>query len=131
MNAGTLRVSALLFGLMTAVVVLGADIYDDIATQIRAGNAKGLATYFSSNVEIEAPGVSGVYSKQQAEMILKDIFAKNPPKSFTVAHKGASGEGGKYMIGKYMGTTANVRVYVYVKDVSGQTLIHEIRFEAE
>src|SRR4051812_32248278 len=79
-----------------------ADIYDDISNAIRSGNAKQLVTYVGANIDLTIGSQEAVYSKAQAEQILRDFFAKNPAKSFTVLHKGASKEGTQYAIGTYV-----------------------------
>ena len=63
------------------------DVIDDIAAAIRTGNPKNISKYFIENVDLKVIAQEDVYSKQQAEMILKDFFAKHAVKTYTVAHK--------------------------------------------
>ena len=105
-------------------------LFDEIAGSIRTGNAGDVARYMNTNVDLTILNQEGVYSKAQAEVVLRDFFAKNQPKSFTIIHQGASKEGAKYAIGNMTTASgAGFRVYIFLKQASGSLLIHELRFE--
>jgi hypothetical protein len=104
---------------------------ENIAAAIKAGNSKELATYFGSTVEIILPGSDGAFSKAQAEMIMKNFFAKTPPVSFTVNQKGNSTGGAQFMIGTYKSKSETLNVYILMKPVSNQLLIQQIHFEED
>lgn len=104
---------------------------DNVATAIRSGNSKELAKYFDSNIEITILDRESNYSKTQAEMVLKDFFSKNAVQSFDLIHRGTSGEGSAYGIGKLKSTNQTFRVYFFVKQKGSQSLIQEMRFEKE
>ena len=53
------------------------DIVDNLPTLFKAGNSKELAKNFSSSVELSILGEEDVYSKAQAEQILRDFFTKH------------------------------------------------------
>ncbi len=129
-----MRKSAILivfFFISTSLSVF-ADIYDDIASAIRTGNYKQMAMYFNTNVDMTILSHEDVYSKSQAEIILKDFFIKNPPKSFVILHQGNSKEGAKYSIGTLVTTQgSSFRTYFFVKQTAGKSFIQELRFEKE
>ncbi len=105
-------------------------LFDEIAGSIRSGNAPSVAKYMNSNVDLTILNQEDVYSKAQAEVVLRDFFSKNPPKTFTIIHQGASKEGAKYAIGNMETTNGtSFRVYIFLKQASGNLLIHELRFE--
>ena len=56
-----------------------ADIIDDLSVQFKTGNSKEIAKSFDSIYRIDHIDEEDVYSKAQAEQILKDFFVKNPP----------------------------------------------------
>lgn len=108
------------------------DIFDNISSAIRTGNAKQLSGFFSANVDLTILNQEEVYSKAQAEQIVKDFFSKNTPKSFTIIHNGLSKEGSKYAIGNLVTVQgANFRTYMYIKQSGGTEYIQELRFEKE
>lgn len=107
-------------------------IFDEVSNAIKGGDAKSIARYFNGNVDLTIINQEDVYSKAQAEMVLRDFFSKNTVKSFNIAHNGVSKEGDKYAIGT-MATLQGVsyRVYFYVKQIGGNSFIQELRFERE
>ena len=108
------------------------DVYDDISNAINAGNSRQLVTFIGSNIDMTIGSQEAVYSKIQAEQILRDFFNSNPPKSFTLLHKGASKEGNIYMIGSLLTKNGkNYRTSLYFKQSDKNNLLKEIRFEIE
>lgn len=108
-----------------------ADTFDDVVAAIKSANSKEVARYFNSSVELTVLNSEGVYSKQQAEIILKNFLAANPPKNVTVQHKGSSAQGSKYAIAVYECQQGKYRAYIFMKDSGAGMLIHELRFEKE
>ena len=108
-----------------------SDILDNIASAVRSGNSKEVSRYFDSNVEITILDKESVYSKVQAEMVLRDFFAKNPVQSFELMHRGSSGQGSSYGIGTLKTSNQSYRTYYYVKQKGNALNIQEIRFEKQ
>jgi hypothetical protein len=107
------------------------DVIDDIASAIRSGNPKNISKYFIENVDLKVIEQEDVYSKQQAEMILKDFFGKHPVKAYTVAHKSEAKSGSQYVIGTLETTNGKFRIYFLIKNTGAQTLIQQFRIETE
>jgi hypothetical protein len=108
------------------------DMLDDIANALRSGDSKSVSRYFGNTVDLTIIAQEEVYSKVQAEQILKDFFSKNTPRSFTLIHKGESKEGARYAIGTLVtaqGTT--YRTYFYIKQQGNSAVIQELRFMKE
>lgn len=106
-------------------------LVENIAAAIKTGNSKELAKYFGPTVEIIIPGIDGAFSKAQAEVIMKDFFAKSAPVSFTINKKGNSAGGSQYMIGTYQSKTESLNVYILLKPVSNILMIQQIHFETD
>lgn len=107
------------------------DIIDGISTAIRSGNPKNISKYFIENIDLKVIAQEDVYSKQQAEMILKDFFTKHPVKSYTVAHKSEPKAGSQYVIGTLETENGKFRVYFLIKTTGSETLIQQFRIETE
>jgi hypothetical protein len=107
------------------------DVIDDIASSIRTGNPKNISKFFIENIDLKIIEKEDVYSKQQAEMILKDFFSKHPVKSFSVAHKSEPKNGSQYVIGTLETTNGKFRTYFLIKTSGAQTLIQQFRIETE
>lgn len=101
---------------------------DSISKALSKGDVESLATYFDESVEID----DDFYDKSEAKAVVKKFFSKNPPKSFSLIHKGTSkGENSKYFIGNLNAGSGTYRVYVYMKLSDSQPLIQELRFDKE
>jgi hypothetical protein len=108
------------------------DISDEVAASVKTGNAASVAKYFSANVDLKILDKEDVYSKAQAELILKDFFSKNPIKSFEVIHKGTSKNGDQFAIGTYESASGKkFRTYFLFKKEGAGLAIQQLRFEAQ
>jgi hypothetical protein len=108
------------------------DISDDVAAAVKSGNASSVAKFFSANVDLKILDKEDVYSKAQAELILKDFFSKNPVKSFSVMHKGTSKSGDQFAIGTYESTSGKkFRSYFLFKKEGAGLAIQQLRFETQ
>ena len=109
-----------------------SDIYNEISDAIRSGDARAVARFFSSTVDLTILQQEEVYSKAQAEQVLRDFFSKNTPKSFSLIHKGVSKEGAKYAIGNLVTSNGTqYRTYFFVKQTTSGEVIQELRFEKQ
>lgn len=108
-----------------------ADIVNDVKETIKAGSAKELVRFFNQNVDIELNGKKETYSKAQAEIILRDFFKTNVPSDFNILHKGHSPSGQPFAIGQYKSGVSLYRIFMKIKTVGDQQLIHEISFSKE
>jgi hypothetical protein len=106
-------------------------VNESIAAAIKTGNSAELAKYFNNTVEIQIPGNEGTFSKNQAEMIIKEFFAKNPSAGYTTNQQGSSNGGAQFMIGTYKSGKLIFHVYILVKPVSGKMLVQQLHFENE
>lgn len=123
--------SIIVLTLAFASVAFTVDVIDDIAVAIRSGNPKNISKFFIDNIDLKIIDQEDVYSKQQAEMILKDFFSKHPVKSYTIAHKSQPKAGSQYVIGTLETAAGKFRTYFLIKTTGAQTLIQQLRIEKE
>jgi hypothetical protein len=95
----------------------------------KAADAKTIASYFQPKVEINIPGSEGLYSKNQAELMIKKFFENNPPQKYELLHNGSSNAGDNYVIGKYTSTNTIFRTFVLYQVENGKPVITEFRIE--
>jgi hypothetical protein len=88
---------------------------NSIRSSFSNGDYKSLAKQFSSNVEMTVEGANKVYSKVQAELVMKDFFKKNSAKGFQVLHKGTSKSGISYIMGTLNSTGKKYQISIYHK----------------
>ena len=104
-----------------------------IATAIRSGNAKEISKFLSDDVDMKIIDKEDVYSKAQAELILKDFFTKHPVKAFALAHKSSPNtkNGSQYVIGTLETSNGKYRTYFLLKGSGAQQQIQQFRIEAD
>ncbi len=105
-------------------------ISSDIVNAVKDGNASELSEYFNENIELVIPQKSGIFSKSQAEMVLKDFFTQNPPKGFKIIHEG-SRQNASFAIGNYTTNSGIYRLSFLTKNVNNKLLIHQLRIEKQ
>ncbi len=101
---------------------------DEVVTALKNGDAVLIARFFDNTVEITMPDKSNNYSKNQAEVVLKDFFNTNGIKGFDVIHKGENA-GSQYCIGTLVTKNGSFRTTVFMKQKGDKQLLQEIRFE--
>ncbi|HLO58053.1 MAG TPA: DUF4783 domain-containing protein [Bacteroidales bacterium] len=121
-----------IFFLFAAFVAYGApgDIPPAVLDALKTGNSVQLSKYFNTSIELAIPGKEDIYSNKQAELIIRDFFAKHVPSNFSVLHKGGK-EGSQYAIGNLTTSAGNFRVTILIKLKDGSPFIHQLRFEEE
>lgn len=139
LRESTLRVVFALF--LSFFLAFQANAQDDdanllinnIKSSLKTGSSRELSAYFNDVIELKADAPKKNVSKTQAEFILKDFFKKNPPNGFDIIHVGESGQGMRYMIGKYKchDNSISYRVYTVIKKSGNTYLIHKLEFTKE
>ncbi len=107
------------------------DIINQVKEAIKTGSSKEIAQYLHPQVDLTINGEMNNYSKTQAEFVLREFFRENPPSSFTIVHQGASKGGLPYAIGQYLSNGSTYRVWMRIKNLENQYLVHEISFIKE
>jgi hypothetical protein len=103
---------------------------EEIVNAIKDAQAVDLSPYLANSVECDIFGKSNVYSKAQTIQVMKDFFAQNKPKEFTVNHQGGQGET-RFFIGTYKTLTGKkYRITCHVKKETGKNdMLRQIRIE--
>jgi len=111
---------------------LQADIIDDLSVQFKLGNSKEIAKNFSGSVELIIIDQEDVYSKAQAEQILKDFFVKNPPNKSAIIHRLSTNPNYRLGIFSLATKTGKFRVTITLKkNTANVFLITELRIEPD
>ena len=117
--------------LSVAPVSAQNEVINNVRDALKTGSSKELGNYFNNTVEISINGEKASYSRNQAEFILKDFFAKYPPQGFRYVHQGSSKEGLKYTVGTYTHDRGEFRVFMLIKQFGGSYLVDKIDFNQE
>jgi len=118
------------FFVVPAIPMPSGTIPEGIILAFKAGNAEELAKHFNANIELVILENEDVYSKTQAEQILRNFFTNHHPASFKIIFEGGK-ETSRYAIGSLSTSSGNFRVYFLIKDQDGTPLIHQLRIEEE
>jgi hypothetical protein len=94
------------------------------------GNAEQLASFFNPHIELVMIGQSDVYSKSQAQIILKKFFRQNVPENFEVLQRGQK-EKVSFVIGRLITSNGKFKVYILGKGTGNQYKIHQLRIEKD
>jgi len=113
------------------VVSAQTDVISQVKETIKAGSAKELLRFLSQTVDVTLDDGPKSYSKAQAEFVFRDFFKQHPPLEFSIIHQGTSKGGQTFGIGQYKSGSETYRVYMKVKTIDNQQLVHEISFAKE
>jgi hypothetical protein len=107
------------------------DVSKDVVDAIKQGNAQLIAKNFNDKIDLKILDKEDVYSKAQAELVLKDFFAKHPIKSFVESHTSAAKSSNQFVVGTLTCTNGKYRVSFLLKKISERFLISQFRIETE
>jgi Domain of unknown function (DUF4783) len=106
-------------------------VVNQVKETIKAGSSRELSKFIAETVDVSINSKVETYSKAQAEFVLRDFFKQHPPKDFKIIHQGSSKGGLPYAIGQYISGTESFRVFIKIKNINGEFLVNEIRFDKE
>lgn len=108
-----------------------SDVIYQVRETIKAGSSKELSKHLFQTVDVTIEGKVQSYSKAQAEFIFRDFFRQHPPSEFNIIHQGSSKGGQPFAIGQYKSGDETFRVFMKIRSVNKQQLLHEISFSKE
>ena len=109
-------------------VTTSREIPEEIIESLNKGNSRILARHFNNTIELVVLDNEDIYSKSQAEIILRDFFSANRPVKFELLHQGGP-ESSRFAIGNLETKNGNFRIYFLLKLRNGVPLIHLFRIE--
>jgi len=124
------RPAVIVIVLFFSCLHLFAQVPEEIITGFKEGSSAILSKYFNQSIEMVVLDNDDIYSKEQARQIIFSFFSNNKPKKFTVLHQGGKDDS-SYLIGKLLTQEKTYRVYFFVKGISPNRYIHQLRIEEE
>ena len=101
---------------------------DPIISAIQDGSSSELARFFNPTISLNINGQQGDYSKNQAEIVLKDFFKKNPPIDFSLVFKNENQSSVSTYIGEYASGQGSYKVFIKVSQVESSFRIYGLDF---
>ncbi len=102
-----------------------------IETAVREGSSKDLSRFFSHSISLHLNNIQGDYSKNQAQLILRDFFKNTPPQAFNIVQQGKSTDKIWYAIGEYRNNTDFFKVLIKGTQDKKTLLIYSLEFKRE
>lgn len=128
-NVSMKSLSLILFSVLFYYIQTPANlaaVHSSLEKAIKEGNEKRIISHSGEKILLEINNVESVYSKVQAEQILKDFFDKNKPLSFQVSFK-SSTSGNYAMIGTLVTEKSKkFRVSMRLRDISNTFLLDKL-----
>lgn len=124
-------VTMLLFG-ATSAFAQEAEIIDLVEEALKSSSSREISKHLHNKVEIKLDGERNEYSKNQAEVVLKQFFQDNTAESCEFVHQGNNNAGGIiYAIGSYQTSSVSYRVVVRAKKFSKEFKVYRLEFTKE
>jgi hypothetical protein len=111
--------------------LLQGDIVDSLSTLFKSANSKEIGKSFSPSVELTINEEEDVYTKAQAEQILREFFTKNAPVNSTVVHLINTNPNYRFGILSLSTKTGKFRVAITLKKTANTFFITELRIEPD
>jgi hypothetical protein len=101
---------------------------DPIISALESGSSNELAKHFESSISLSINGQQGDYSKNQAELVLKDFFKKNPSQGFSILYQKENQGNISTYIGEYSSASSIFRVFIKVSQANSSYRIYSLDF---
>ena len=124
---------ALLFAFVLSFIGVQAQevVRDQVMQAMKTGNSRDLAAHFIPNIDLTVKDNADVYSKAQAEQILRKFFNDHPPVDMVIEHSGVSKFGDKYFIGILRTRNGYFRVTFFLKKMENEVMqVKQLRIES-
>ncbi|HCX99229.1 MAG TPA: DUF4783 domain-containing protein [Bacteroidales bacterium] len=125
---------AIVLVILTTILTSGSlpqkanGIINSVSIAFKEGNSSQITKHFNPTIEMELLEDENMFSKAQAELLLKDFFNRYKPTSFKVNHQGTKGNT-SFAIGILLTSSGNFRVSIFMKEENEKMLIHQLRIE--
>lgn len=116
--------------LLTAGLHAQDPVRDKVVQAMRTGNAAALSAQFIANIDLTIKETSEVYSRPQAEQIVRKFFNDHPPVDLVIEHSGVSKFGDEYFIGILRTRNGYFRVTFFLKKAGDGKLVKQLRIES-
>jgi hypothetical protein len=112
-------------------VAFQTDIVDTLSTLFKSSNSREIGKNFSPSVELTVNDEEDVYSKAQAEQILREFFTKTVPTNSTVVHLINTNPNYRFGILSLTTKSGKFRVSITLKKTANAFSITELRIEPD
>jgi hypothetical protein len=104
---------------------------DDVLNCIRTNRVKDISRYLDNFVPISINNAQSNYSHNQAELVLRDFFDKNPVRDFKIMETGSPGNASRFAIAGFATNGGRYTMYVMMRPKDNSWVVKEIRISKE
>lgn len=101
---------------------------DSVISAIDSNSSSELAKYFESSISLNVNGQQGSYSKNQAEIVIRDFFKKNPSQGFSIVYSSETNPSLSSFIGDYLSGEGTFKVFIKVSQQDSILKIYSLEF---
>lgn len=101
---------------------------DSVISAIDTNSSSELARFFESSISLNVNGQQGSYSKNQAEIVIRDFFKKNPSKGFSIVYSSETNPSLSSFIGDYLSGQGTFKVFIKVSQQDSNLKIYSLEF---
>ncbi len=105
--------------------------YTNIEKAFKLNQAKEIVSFGKDKMLVNILGKEGVYSKSQANLVLRDFFHRKPGNQFTFHFKSKESADGSFAIGKYISKGEEFRVTIHFKKIGEIFQIESLTIEKD
>jgi hypothetical protein len=109
----------------------GRSPVNDVLNAMRTNRVEEIGRYFDNFVPVTINSNQSNYSHNQAELVLRDFFDRNPPRDFKIMDISSAGPNSQFGIAVFNTASGRYGVYVLIKQTGGNYFIKEIRINRE
>ncbi|MCF8448938.1 MAG: DUF4783 domain-containing protein [Taibaiella sp.] len=121
-----------IFSLFTVNAQTARQPMEEVVNAIKNNRIEDMSKFFDNIVPVTINNTQTIYSRNQAEVVLKDFFDKNIPKDFLIMDNGSPNNSSKFIIGSLITPGGNkYNVYILMKLKDNMYLLQEIRLNRE
>ncbi len=103
--------------------------YNAIESAFERNDSKGLVELGKAKILINIEGKEGVYSKQQATLVLDDFFKRHKGNAFDFIFRGKQSADGTFAIGNYLSGGSSFRVTIHFSQDGGSMRMESLTIE--
>lgn len=103
---------------------------DSVVSAFKDGNSRKLSSYFFENVEVKLLDKEDVYSKAQAEAVMRQFFDLYKPCEFKIQDFGAK-KTSNFAIARLRTKNGNFRVILKIKGVNSTFFLQSLHIEVD
>ncbi|NQW42787.1 MAG: DUF4783 domain-containing protein [Bacteroidetes bacterium] len=101
---------------------------EKVSNALQNANPSELSEMFNSSIELTMPNVSGVYTKEQAKLVLDNFLKANVPSKCTLTHE-SSGSTSVMLVYELVTKNGQFRVSIVANVSGGGFIINELKIQ--